>query len=134
MSEKHFNGTRKDYAISKGLAKPGKGRMSLAAHEAVDKAIADGMTFSDYRVSKTPQKGTESVSEGPQDQVENPYADAFWRYPLDQQFTYTHEGKTRVINGRGVCRGCGYSLVGHLCSDPVVLTQDGWQAVKPKGE
>lgn len=39
--------TRKEYAISLGLAKPGRGRMSKEAHEAIQKAIADGMVFAE---------------------------------------------------------------------------------------
>lgn len=41
-----FEGSAKDYAASLGLAKPGKGRMSREATEAVAKARAEGMTFS----------------------------------------------------------------------------------------
>jgi len=39
--------TKKEYAISLGLAKPGRGRMSLAAHDAIDKAISEGVVFTD---------------------------------------------------------------------------------------
>lgn len=37
--------TRKEYAISLGLAKPGRGRMSKEAHAAIAQAEADGMVF-----------------------------------------------------------------------------------------
>ena len=43
--------TKKEYAISLGLAKSGRGRLSLAAHKAIDEAISNGMVFSD---TKTP--------------------------------------------------------------------------------
>lgn len=39
--------TRKDWAISQGLANPGRGRMSREAVAAIEKAMADGMHFSD---------------------------------------------------------------------------------------
>jgi hypothetical protein len=39
----------REYAISLGLAKPGKGKLSFAAHAAIQKAIADGMEFTDYK-------------------------------------------------------------------------------------
>ena len=39
--------TKKEYAISLGLAKPGRGRMSLDAHKAIDKAISEGVVFTD---------------------------------------------------------------------------------------
>lgn len=133
---KHFNGTRKDYAVTLGLAKAGKGRMSREAHAAVDKAIAEGMTFTDVRVSKdAAPKGPVVAKDGPQDAVENPYGDAFMRYPMDQLFTYEDDkGKSHVVNARQACMGCGYSLVGHTCNSPVVLTKHGKRPVRPKGE
>lgn len=40
--------TRREYAASLGLAKVGvRGKLSHAAHEAIDKAREEGMTFSD---------------------------------------------------------------------------------------
>lgn len=42
---KIFEGSPKDYAATLGLAKPGRGRMSIEAREAVAKARAEGMTF-----------------------------------------------------------------------------------------
>jgi hypothetical protein len=63
------------------------------------------------------------------------YAPAFMRYPLDQVFTYTDDkDKAHTIDARQVCMPCGYSLCGHGCSDPVVLTRHGVRHVKPKGE
>lgn len=41
------NMTRRAYAVSLGLAKDARGRMSSAAYEAIAKAEADGMVFSD---------------------------------------------------------------------------------------
>jgi hypothetical protein len=136
MSTKTFNGTEKDYAISLGLAKAGRGRMSLDAKKAVQEAKKSGMTFrikgaptATITVSKAPQKGSEQpVTE----EVEvNPYADAFYRYDRDQMFSYEHAGKTYKISGKGACMNCGYSLIGHTCNDPVVLTYHGAQKVQP---
>jgi hypothetical protein len=39
--------TKKEYAIERGLAKPGPGRMSREAHEAITKAINAGVKFAD---------------------------------------------------------------------------------------
>lgn len=39
--------TRKEYAVSLGLASPGRGRMSKEAHEAIRAAEAEGMVFAD---------------------------------------------------------------------------------------
>ena len=45
--------TKREYAISLGLAKPGKGRMSVAANNAIAEAIAKGITF-DEPIVKAP--------------------------------------------------------------------------------
>lgn len=39
----------RDYCISLGLAKPGKGKLSAAAHAAIKKAIDNGQTFTNYK-------------------------------------------------------------------------------------
>jgi len=39
--------SRKEYAVSLGLAKPGRGRLSKEAWEAIRKAEAEGVEFSD---------------------------------------------------------------------------------------
>jgi hypothetical protein len=135
-STKHFNGTEKDYAISLGLAKAGRGRMSLDAKKAVQAAKKNGMTFrikgaptATVTVVSKPQKDSEApVTE---EKEVNQFADAFYRYDRDQMFAYKHEGKTYKINGKGACMNCGYSLVGHTCNDPVVLTYHGAQKVSP---
>lgn len=138
---KYFSGTEKDYAISKGLAKAGKGRMSLAAHEAVKAAKADGMTFrgkvtvESPKRSKVPlQAADDTATVETVETEQNVYADAFIRFPADQEFTYSHEGKTYTIGNRNACMTCGYSLIGHTCNVPVVLTYHGRMPVKPKGE
>lgn len=136
MNTKTFNGTEKDYAISLGLAKAGRGRMSLDAKKAVQDAKKSGMVF---RVKGAPtativvaKKPSEGTSEPTTEEVEvNPYADAFYRYERDQMFSYSHNGKTFKINGKGACMNCGYSLIGHTCNDPVVLTYHGAQKVTP---
>jgi hypothetical protein len=130
--------TRREYLISKGLAKPTRGKLSREALAEIDRAIReDGMQFSDLQdrpvvVKRAkpdrPKDANESVTD------ENKYAAAFMRYPLDQEFTYTHEGKTYTVSARLACMPCGYSLVGHMCNDPVVLTYHGAQSVRPKGE
>lgn len=138
----YFNGTEKDYAVSKGLAKAGKGRMSLEAKAAVADAKANGMTFRGKATvavirGSAPTGPTVSKDDTAPVQVEaeqNVYADAFYRYSRDQEFTYDVDGKAYVISGKGACMNCGYSLIGHTCNDPVVLTYHGAQSVKPKGE
>lgn len=140
-STKHFPGTEKDYAISLGLAKVGRGRMSLDAKAAVAKAKAQGMTFkgkgpatATVSVSKTTKKDDGTVVKETEVKEVSEYADAFYRYPQDQMFTYEHNGKKFKISGKPACMNCGYSLIGHTCNDAVVLTYHGAQKVSPVGE
>lgn len=44
---------RREYAITLGLAKPGRGKLSREAHAAINKAIAEGKVFSDAAGSAT---------------------------------------------------------------------------------
>jgi hypothetical protein len=129
--------TRREYLVGLGLAKEGRGKLSKDAHAAIAKAVEGGMQFSDLQdrpvvVKRAkpdrPKDANEAVTN------ENQYAQAFMRYSMDQEFTYTHEGKTYTVGGRGACMGCGYSLIGHTCNSPVVLTYHGAQSVRPKGE
>lgn len=138
---KHFNGTEKDYAISLGLAKAGRGRMSLDAKKAVQKARSEGMVFkgkgpatATVSLSKTTKNDDGTLTKETVETEANQYADAFMRYPLDQMFVYEHEGKKYKVSGRLACMPCGYSLVGHGCNDPVVLTYHGTKKVTPVGE
>lgn len=39
----------RDWLIRQGLAKPGKGRMSKDAKKALEKAMSEGVVFSDYK-------------------------------------------------------------------------------------
>lgn len=59
-------GTRKDYAISLGLATAGRGRMSREALAAVEKAIAEGYIFDDMpgttKPTSKPRKASQPVS------------------------------------------------------------------------
>lgn len=50
---------KRDYAISLGLAKPGRGRLSREAHAAIDKAISEGMVFSDVKPAAAPATAPE---------------------------------------------------------------------------
>lgn len=132
--------TKREYAISKGLAQPGRGRLSRDAHDAIAKAEAEGMVFDDTTVVvrqkalDVPVVNTEkAVDKGPKDSIENPFADAYMRYEQTQEFVYDEGGREFTISCRPACMNCGYSLVGHTCNDPVVLTYHGVKSVHPKG-
>jgi hypothetical protein len=120
-------GTKREYAISLGLATPGRGRLSREAHAAIDKAIAEGMTFSDatakpviqkpQKVAREPQKRAVATEES-----HTTMADIHYRYDVDQLFVGTDShGKKHTVNARQVCRNCGYSLTSHICHNPEVL-------------
>ena len=55
--------TAREYLISKGLAKPGRGRLSRDAHAALAKAIAEGMTFTDSKPAPKPKAESKQISE-----------------------------------------------------------------------
>lgn len=140
--------TPKEYAVSLGLARPGRGRMPVAAHEAINKARAEGMQFADPKVKSSPANNdkpqppkvrgvsaprfdkppaaskSSSVSSAP-DSIpqESPrlYGDnTYWTYTNDK-------GKTVKVNGIQVCTHCKYSLYWHRCSNPSAVTADGIQ-------
>ena len=52
----------REYLISLGLAKPGRGRMSLEAKAALQKALANGMTFDDIAAPSQPKTETKVSS------------------------------------------------------------------------
>lgn len=134
----------KDYAIELGLARPGKGRMSLDAHKAIRAAIDAGThTFPDYGVTKgaTPKGIVLDKDKGsdapvlPVERADN-YGPAFMRYPLDQMFTGKDSaGKVWKVSARNACRNSAYSIVGCGCPLHVTLVGGGeWIEVRPVGE
>lgn len=44
--------SKREWLIARGLAKPGRGRLSREAHEALEQAIADGVVFTDTKETK----------------------------------------------------------------------------------
>lgn len=114
---------RKEYAVTLGLATPGKGRMSREALEAIDKARAEGMTFDDDAPVRAPREVRVTVKKdrtGPVAPVVNhtQMADTLYVYPRDAVFKGEDtEGNKVTVNGRQVCRNSGYSIVGCRCGD-----------------
>ena len=121
-------GTKREYAISLGLATPGRGRLSREAHAAIDKAIAEGMTFSDATPKPVVQRAPKTAREPQRRAVvvegesQTTMADVHYRYDVDQLFVgVDSHGKKHTVNARQVCRNCGYSLTSHICHNPEVL-------------
>lgn len=108
--------TRREYAISLGLAKDGRGRMSKAAHDAINKALAEGMVFSDVPGSGNKDKVVKS-------EEVKPDIDLFSATPeqLYNDGWFILDGKKKVtVSGREVCRKCMVSLNWHECNTPVI--------------
>jgi hypothetical protein len=134
---------RKQYAVSLGLATPGKGRMSREALEAVAKAESEGMVFDDAKgtpapkvVRETPKPVTVKRESGPVATHErtDSVMGTTLRYEMDQMFVgVDSNGKTHTVNGRQAC-SCGYSLVGHVCNMPNALIGSPLEriSVRPK--
>jgi hypothetical protein len=136
-----FVGTPKDWAVSKGLAKPGKGRMSREAHEAFNKAVRDGLKIvaPDGPVKREPKPVSTDSDSGPvEDKPKefNPYADAFICNPIDSLFVGYDDGKKFTIKARNVCKRTGYSIAGCGCAGNkhITLSPNGnWIEVMPSG-
>lgn len=117
--------TRREYAISLGLATPGRGRMSRDAHVAIEKAEAEGMVFSDPKpVTKAEKiKARESTRPAPRKPVvqkpvqENAVVE---RKPFTGKFeAIMPDGKRKALSERTACQ-CGASLCYCLCATPKV--------------
>lgn len=128
--------TRREYAISLGLATPGKGRMSNAAHQAIEKAEAEGMQFTDAKpvtmkdkIEARKAKITESatrtakVSAGLNNRLAQTAAQEAAE-PLAKPFTGTFravmpDGSRKKLSDRTACQ-CGASLSFCYCKTPTV--------------
>lgn len=64
--------TEREYLVSLGLAKPGRGRFSSAAKEALAKAKADGMTFEGPAPAKQVAKASKPKPTTPKDSSPEP--------------------------------------------------------------
>ena len=49
--------------------------------------------------------------------------DVFFRFPESEFMAIEPSGKQRSM--REACNTCGYSLTGHICEDPRIVTNDG---------
>jgi hypothetical protein len=131
--------TRRDYLASLGLAKPGRGKFSNEAKAALEKAIANGMEFSDGTPAVKPvkPKATEDTDSAPKGVLpenaevilsnEHRYYGKRWHAEVD--------GKRIEVSEKSACGNCRYSLIGHVCNDPMVISPKGYGfvSVVPSG-
>jgi hypothetical protein len=119
--------TQREYAISLGLAKPTRGRMSADAWAAIHKAEADGMKFTETVPTR---KVTGSVNANPL-----PDPDAPERKPgIFESFAPTPDpvrkgyllfvkenGGTIKVNSTEACRNCTCSFSYCRCGKPTFV-------------
>jgi len=116
--------TKRDYLVGLGLAKPGRGKFSNAAKEAIAKAEAEGMTFADT----APSKPAAPVVGKPETPKVVPAGDSLYlspsdfRFPEDEYRAVAHiDGKRKVFTMRECCNTCRVSLTNHACNAPSIL-------------
>lgn len=119
--------TRREYAASLGLAKPNtRGRLSKEAHEAIAKAEADGMVFTDNAKAKPVVLDSEG-----QPVLPKPKKDTVMRHVRAYR-AKTHAGQVIEF---GHCSRCKMHVKFCKCQDgpwaPDWLTDlDTWEAVE----
>ena len=119
--------SKREYAASLGLAKAGaRGKFSNAAKEAIAKAEAEGMKFSDVStgpVSKPTGKPTVNSAGSESDQRTDPRDSLYvspsdFRFPEGEYKAVGTDGKTYSM--RECCNTCQVSLVNHACNAPTI--------------
>lgn len=119
----------RDWLISQGLAKPTRGRLSREAKAALERAIADGMKFSDISSNST----GEIKKVVPNSEFTDYTPPSQYRYPEHAYEAIAREnGKTVRYGMREVCNNCRVSLVGHRCDSPTILYNIP-VTIRPKG-
>lgn len=117
--------SKRDYLVSKGLAKPGRGKFSNAAKEALAKAEAEGMKFADT----APVKSTGNRVEKKTDTEIKPSDPAMSEYLFPDEYRFPEAeyrgivfdaGKKVEISLRECCNSCRVSLVNHMCDHPTI--------------
>lgn len=108
--------TKREYATRLGLAKPGRGRMSKAAHEAINKALAEGVKFSDV-----PGSGNKNATVKSEDSNKPKPEESYGETPerlFNGGWYIKPENKKIKVSGTEVCRSCMTSLDWHTCNLP----------------
>jgi len=130
--------TARDWLAERGLAIAGaRGKFSNAAHKALEKAAAEGVTWSDWPKDKTSTRPVVKVEKTTTVRASAHTGD----YPFltNDELNYPEEnyraverdsGKKRSM--REVCRTCGVSLVGHACDNPYIVATNGAGSVAVK--
>lgn len=99
--------SKREYLIEKGLAKPGRGRLSANAHEAIKEAINKGVKFTDG--SEATESGIGATQAARTDMPEGIYV---FRNPDGTTFKRSHTN---------ACFACNYSFRWCSCPDGPTL-------------
>lgn len=117
--------TEREYLVSLGLAKEGRGKFSNAAKEALVSARAEGMTFKTTGPNPTVKR---EATETPTEKSDAPQSDnKFPPYLTQDDYRFPEaEWKAVGVDGkvygmRECCNLCRVSLVGHFCDSPTIL-------------
>lgn len=117
--------SKRDYLVSLGLAKPGRGKFSNAAKEVLAKAEAEGMKFADMTPPKKPRPETPTGKTETGNPVretspgESPYIfPSDFRFPEAEYKAVGADGKTYSM--RECCNTCRVSLTNHVCETPTI--------------
>jgi hypothetical protein len=124
--------TKREYLVTLGLAKAGRGKFSNAAKEALVKAEKEGIVFSEPNPVKPVKVKPAPKATGP---VEAPkpapvksagtglvdylYASDY-RYP-EAEYKAVEVGGKKVHGMRECCNTCRVSLTNHMCDNPTIL-------------
>jgi hypothetical protein len=122
----------RDWLVSKGLAKEGRGKFSNAARDALDKAVSEGMSFSDYPKGVTGRKPARKVtarkravaSKQVNSEERTLEGMAEYTFPSDFRYpeaSYVAKAGSKVYSVREVCNTCRVSLTNHICLSPTIL-------------
>jgi hypothetical protein len=118
--------SKRDYLVGLGLAKPGRGKFSNAAKEALAKAEAAGTKFSDATVIQTKNPAGGQTAPETEVKASAPGDSAYvlpddYRFPEKEYRAFTRDGGKKVeVSLRECCNDCRVSLVNHACNAPVI--------------
>lgn len=116
----------REYLVSKGLAKPGRGKFSTAGIAELNAALGRGQKFTDYPKSDvvvTKPTGEPVKVESADSDI--PYIPEY-RYAEDAFVAIeVRDGKRVERSLRSACNHCRKSLVVCWCPSPIIVAHDG---------
>lgn len=115
----------RSYLVGLGLAKPGRGKFSSAAKDALSKAMSEGITFTDWpkagTVVKVPNGTTAKIVKAESAETSNYLTPDDYRYPeKEYRAVIFKNGKRVPVSLREACNTCRVSLVNHACESPTI--------------